>query len=573
MSAEIPVKTKGRQEGRSFSAYHAFHVLIIFRFISALYNNINDCDETYNYWEPAHYLMHGSGFQTWEYSPVYAIRSYAYILIHILPLFLIGTINKIVQFYTLRLLLALVSCFCEIYFYRAIKRRYGSNVALLTLLFLAPSNGMFIASTAFLPSSFTMYTGMIAVAAWLNGKEQVAIFSVALGSIIGWPFFVALGIPIAADVILIQRRLSFFCIWSIISLLVIGVPVVCIDSWYYGKFVFASINIIMYNVFGGGGPDLYGTEPWTYYFANCLLNFNIVFILSLLAWPLIEIKLQLTKSGHSYYTTWRKSVFPVVVWAVIFFTRPHKEERFLFPIYPLIVLLGAMSVILLQDLLSNLLGRIASGFQTIAKYFPVIVVVLHGLLGISRSMALHYNYQGSMQVYAVINSQSVLSFTGYTREINVCVGKEWHRFSSNYFLPDKIIQPLRSRWHLRYIKSDFKGQLPKLYAEGPSGTSLIPSDMNDENREEPSRYFDINRCHFLVDLEMSSSSSQEPHYSKDTSQWELLYGYPYLDSMKASILHRTLYIPGLKKRKGELGRYVLLQNKKGNFVKNPNDIL
>ena len=30
-------------------------------------------------------------------------------------------------------------------------------------------------------------------------------------------------IPIAADVILIQRRLSFFCIWSIISLLVIGV--------------------------------------------------------------------------------------------------------------------------------------------------------------------------------------------------------------------------------------------------------------------------------------------------------------------------------------------------------------
>lgn len=40
---------------------------------------------------------------------------------------------------------------------------------------------------------------------------------------------------------------------------------------------------------GGGGPDLYGTEPWTYYFANCLLNFNIVFLLSLLAWPLLEI--------------------------------------------------------------------------------------------------------------------------------------------------------------------------------------------------------------------------------------------------------------------------------------------
>ncbi len=29
-----------------------------------------------------HYLMYGSGFQTWEYSPTFAIRSYAYLLPH-----------------------------------------------------------------------------------------------------------------------------------------------------------------------------------------------------------------------------------------------------------------------------------------------------------------------------------------------------------------------------------------------------------------------------------------------------------------------------------------------------------
>ena len=32
-----------------------------------------------------HYLMFGSGFQTWEYSPKYAIRSYAYVLLHTIP--------------------------------------------------------------------------------------------------------------------------------------------------------------------------------------------------------------------------------------------------------------------------------------------------------------------------------------------------------------------------------------------------------------------------------------------------------------------------------------------------------
>jgi alpha-1,2-mannosyltransferase len=47
----------------------------------------------YNYWEPTHYLVHGSGFQTWEYSPAYAIRSWAYIGIHGLVIKAFGLLN------------------------------------------------------------------------------------------------------------------------------------------------------------------------------------------------------------------------------------------------------------------------------------------------------------------------------------------------------------------------------------------------------------------------------------------------------------------------------------------------
>lgn len=32
-----------------------------------------------------HYLLYGAGMQTWEYSPLYAIRSYAYLWLHALP--------------------------------------------------------------------------------------------------------------------------------------------------------------------------------------------------------------------------------------------------------------------------------------------------------------------------------------------------------------------------------------------------------------------------------------------------------------------------------------------------------
>ena len=41
---------------------------------------IMDCDEVYNYWEPLHYLLYGTGLQTWEYANEYALRTYAYLL-------------------------------------------------------------------------------------------------------------------------------------------------------------------------------------------------------------------------------------------------------------------------------------------------------------------------------------------------------------------------------------------------------------------------------------------------------------------------------------------------------------
>jgi len=60
----------------------AFYVFLIANIISALFAPIQDCDETFNYWEPTHYLSHGYGLQTWEYSPDFAIRSWLYIGLH-----------------------------------------------------------------------------------------------------------------------------------------------------------------------------------------------------------------------------------------------------------------------------------------------------------------------------------------------------------------------------------------------------------------------------------------------------------------------------------------------------------
>jgi Alg9-like mannosyltransferase family len=95
-------------EGESpvLSPYLVFAVLVVPRLLAAQYSIIGDCDEgtiycvqstenalVYNYWEPTHYLVHGTGFQTWEYSPVYAIRSWAYIAIHALVIKTLDLLN------------------------------------------------------------------------------------------------------------------------------------------------------------------------------------------------------------------------------------------------------------------------------------------------------------------------------------------------------------------------------------------------------------------------------------------------------------------------------------------------
>lgn len=55
----------------------AFYIVLISHIIAASSAPILDCDETYNYWEPLHYLTHNYGLQTWEYSPDFSIRSWA----------------------------------------------------------------------------------------------------------------------------------------------------------------------------------------------------------------------------------------------------------------------------------------------------------------------------------------------------------------------------------------------------------------------------------------------------------------------------------------------------------------
>lgn len=185
----------------SFITTNIFMVVLTVRTLSVCFNLVWDCDEVFNYWEPLHFILYGNGFQTWEYSPVYSLRSYLYIYLHALPLWPFKWIvsSKITLFFILRFLLAFVASKIESYFFKSLLKITEQNknyckVAYFYLILSLTNAGMFLSVTSFLPSTFSMYLVMLAYGAWLSDStSKLAIFSIGLAVLLGWPFVLILG--------------------------------------------------------------------------------------------------------------------------------------------------------------------------------------------------------------------------------------------------------------------------------------------------------------------------------------------------------------------------------------------
>ncbi|XP_039296136.1 alpha-1,2-mannosyltransferase ALG9 [Nilaparvata lugens] len=525
------------------SADTAFKALLSARFCAAIWSHVTDCDETFNYWEPSHYLLFGKGFQTWEYSPEFALRSYAYILVHVLPAWIYHNLlqpNRLLVFYFSRCLLGLLSALCEVYFYKSVCREFGIHVGRIMLVIQLFSAGMFISSTAFLPSSFSMYMTLLSLGAWYRRRYELAIFTTALSTFLSWPFAALIGLPIAIDMLFRRGEWLKFIQWSVISAVAILLPMLRIDSLYYGRLVVAPMNIVMYNVFTSHGPDLYGTESWTYYLYNGLLNFNFAFLAALLT-PVALVLVQLLiplRIRHAVCIPYWLSLAPLYIWLAVFWIQPHKEERFLFPVYPLVCLCGAITLDAGQKLWFRMVVRSGVHYlqHTTLVIIPALVVVC--LLGLMRIVVLYKGYHAPMDIFMELNKLAAEDVISEDQPLNICIGKEWHRFPSSFFLPS-------DNWNLRFLKSEFKGQLPQPYSLLDNATMVLPANMNDMNKEEPSRYVNESICHFLVDLDRgpNSGTELEPNYSEDTSKWTIVKSVPFMDATKTNRWLRLFYVP------------------------------
>lgn len=481
---------------------------VLLRVYSAFFMIISDCDETFNYWEPLNLLIRGFGKQTWEYSPEYAIRSYAYLIPYAIvtyPVKLVGTFANIpsyYQFYWIRLIaLCGFTCFTELRLFYSINSSLNRKVGNWFLFLSSIAPGMSHAGVALLPSSFAMNCVTMATAnSLLAISENNISYSVhaivwfLIGGIVGWPFALALGLPFGLFILIqnINKYNTLFslikgCVFGLVSILIISTS---IDSWFYQKFDLVPLNIVLYNVFGeqGEGPEIFGVEPFHYYILNLLVNFNIVAILGYIG-LVLNVFLFGEKNRYKVLITVSS---PLLIWSIIFGGQPHKEERFLYPIYPLLILSSSLLLTFIFPMVTFMSKGVTANkinSKHIEKLVQLLFAFLVGVVSILRIINLVENYSTPLSVHREISALPVSDMP-----VNVCTGREWYHFPNSFFLPDN--------YRLKFIRSGFDGLLPGDFLEGTSlktSTSSIPPNMNNKNQYADDKVINFEECSYYVD--------------------------------------------------------------------------
>lgn len=597
-----------------------FFVFSGLNLVATRLNHIDDTDETFGYWEVLHYWLYGHGMQTWEYSPDYAIRTYAFIA----PLWGAGEALKAVLgrgddakvevFYGIRVLLGIFTALAQAKFLTAIRQSHGVEGPLLfrlTLLLLVFAPGVFFSSTSFLPSAVAMSCVMMCCSEWMMGKHLSLIFwgSVAV-LMTGWPFVGLIVLPLGIHMLVQRFQLSGqlmgvvnFAFSALRIVAVVAITAGAIDIVAYKRTVSPTLNIFLYNAVGSKeGDELYGTAPASYYIRNLFLNLGVSWPLAL-AGALLTLRSALEKPGALLEPTRQISLTMQIsgaLWLGVLFARPHKEERFMYPAYPLLAYLGAQGLVALVNLvgrlaaallgisdppslshLLNLLPAVGAragskgkdkatrgvreGLAIAVKHVCLVVAVAAAAaLSCSRVASNVNNYAGYMQLWLKLGKVLRLR---RDREIRVCTGGEWHFFPSHFFLPSHV--------RLAFVRDSFHGQLPQLFREDGSGSWAPPlQPFNKLNREELSRYTDLDSCDFVVAL-IDPDGDQTSHGPMVASMtlagtqgaaatgggFAFVADEPVLDpSRSSSALARAFFIPGLSKDRNKFNRYTAFAN-------------
>lgn len=540
----------------------AFLLLAVPHYFTAAFLPIADCDETYNFLEPIHYLLYGSGKQTWENCPQFGLRSYLFAWVYAWPALLVrgaSGLSSVDVYYFLRIFNGRLACFCELFFVYSVWAAFSGKAAVVALMLLLLNHPVPYAAASVLPTSLVMCCYFVALGCWLRTSSSISgsngtgkgkgeegtsascsrffvaatVWLVVFACIVGWPFAGLVAVPCGLDLLVRFPLVSTLSLLS--ALVILGGAAFAVDSIYYCRPTLSAWNVVKYNMFGGAdrGPELYGVEPWFYFFKNLLLNFHLGFVAALAAPVVVLAKRRSSGSSGSGSVSFGVSrgrlllcMSPFFLWLAFWTAIPHKEERFFAPAYPFLAL--AATVAVSHAFFPDVPGSVEAarrrprGRNLIPFAAGMAFLLAFGGISFSRCLAVYRFYSGPerllydwaplLRAQAASKAAAMGAGEGPASTVdallNVCVGKEWYRFPSSFFADHRYMR-------YSFVKtSAFTGMLPVPFATpvgtGSSGGLLFAAPrpayataadggpygacacgapgVNDFNREIPQQY-------------------------------------------------------------------------------------
>lgn len=480
-----------------------------------------------------------------------------------------------------------------------------------------------------------MYANMLAASYWFHPATStntgikrafLATLWVAIGAIVGWPFSAVLGLPFLVEYAVLpageivgtvekltwgQKRLTTLVGAIVVSASVVILPI-AVDSWAYGKFTFSSLNIVLYNVFGEFGPDLYGTEPFTYYLKNLFLNFNFFLPLALMSLPALAItyrydfrrlgktQMKPREGESSPYVLIALRLSPFYLWLTIFTAQAHKEERFMYPAYPFLCFNAVVTIYLMKGWMEKYHVHLTkSPYRTSQlngfSYFALAAVLVPSALSILRIIGTTKFYGAPTAItnhFQFTTLPDILNGLGYAPlpppanakskgdayvpdwdlspfedmepSLRVCYAAEWHRYPSSYLYPKGI--------DVQWVRSAFDGMMPRHWDKSTAASGLWPrpetravhlgrfNSANEPSAEEGT-YVPVSSCNYLVALNLPSRppTKEEPDYIADPA-WEVEHCVRFLDAASSKGWARWIWLPGgVGESSRVYGQYCLLK--------------
>jgi alpha-1,2-mannosyltransferase len=230
----------------------------------------------------------------------------------------------------------------------------------------------------------------------------------------------------------------------------------------------------------------------------------------------------------------------------------------------------------------------------------MFAVVIPGLISLLRILSIHKFYHAPFDIlhhFEYHSVPSILESHGYSPvplpdnyvpyrgeipapdwdyaplqnlepRVKLCYGAEWHRFPSNYLVPEGI--------EVRFLQTEFDGMIPRPWTPSANTSTSIwprpetrvihPGRFNGDNKAslESGAYVDVKECTYLVDLDLPSKQETrlEPRWKSRDGQWEEEFCKPFLDAEGSYRWSRLLWLPwGIGGSGRTWGQYCLLKRK------------